>query len=183
MKSLRRMLRDSKNKDYLDQIYFALGDLEERMGNTDEALKLWALSAASSTVNNRQRARSYLALAEYYYNQPEYMTAWHYYDSASYLLDDRYPDYEVIRRRASDLGEYAQYQFRDNGGNPECRPMTTLGLEYNAIHQMANHTRQYYHECIHHPLYEGESHHVAVRHMADLMCEYCFGLIPAHGLQ
>jgi tetratricopeptide (TPR) repeat protein len=109
MKSLRRMLRDSKNKDYLDQIYFALGDLEERMGNTDEALKLWALSAASSTVNNRQRARSYLALAEYYYNQPEYMTAWHYYDSASYLLDDRYPDYEAIRRRASDLGEYAQY--------------------------------------------------------------------------
>jgi tetratricopeptide (TPR) repeat protein len=109
MKSLRRMLRDSKNKDYLDQIYFALGDLEERIGNTDEALKLWALSAASSTVNNRQRARSYLALAEHYYNQPEYMTAWHYYDSASYLLDDRYPDYEAIRRRASDLGEYAQY--------------------------------------------------------------------------
>jgi len=109
MKSLRRMLRDSKNKDYLDQIYFALGDLEERMGNTDEALKLWALSAASSTVNNRQRARSYLALAEHYYNQPEYMTAWQYYDSASYLLDDRYPDYEAIRRRASDLGEYAQY--------------------------------------------------------------------------
>jgi len=109
MKSLRRMLRDSKNKDYLDQIYFALGDLEKRMGNTDEALRLWARSAASSTVNNRQKARSYLALAEHYYNQPEYMTAWHYYDIASYLLDDRYPDYVAISRRASDLGEYAQY--------------------------------------------------------------------------
>jgi predicted negative regulator of RcsB-dependent stress response len=109
MRSLRRMLRDSKNKDYLDQIYFALGDLEERMGNTDEALKLWARSAASSTVNNRQRARSYLALADHYYDQPDYMTAWHYYDSASYLLDDRYPDYDAISSRASDLSEYAQY--------------------------------------------------------------------------
>ena len=109
MKSLRRMLRDSKNKDYLDQIYFALGDLEMRLGNTDEALKLWAQSAASSTVNNHQRVRSYLALGEYYYDQPDYMTAWHFYDSASYLIDDRYPDYAAISRRASDLDEYAQY--------------------------------------------------------------------------
>ena len=109
MKSLRRMLRDSKNKDYLDQIYFALGDLEMRMGNTDEALRLWAQSAASSTVNNHQRVRSYLALGEYYFDQPDYMTAWHYYDSASYLIDDLYPDYAAISRRVSDLDEYAQY--------------------------------------------------------------------------
>lgn len=109
MKSLRRMLRDSKNKDYLDQIYFALGDLEKRMGNIDEALNFWARSAASSTVNSRQKARSYLALAEYYYDEPDYMTAYHYYDSASYLLDDRYPDYGSISQRTTDLDEYAQY--------------------------------------------------------------------------
>jgi tetratricopeptide (TPR) repeat protein len=92
MKSLRRMLRDSKNKDYLDQIYFALGELEKRMGNTDEALKLYAQSAGSSTVNKRQKARAYLALGEYYFAQPEYMTAYLYYDSATYLIDDRFPD-------------------------------------------------------------------------------------------
>lgn len=108
-KSLRRMLRDSKNTDYLDQIYFALGELEKRMGNDDEAIKLWSQSAASSTVNSRQRARSYLALGEYYFNRPEYMTASAYYDSAFYLIDARFPDYGNISRRTTDLGEYAGF--------------------------------------------------------------------------
>ncbi len=109
MKSLNRMLRDSKNKDYLDQIYFALGELEKRMGNTDEALRFWSLSAAGSTVNTHQRARSYLALASHYYQLPEYMKAWLYYDSASYIIDERFPDYDIIRSRASDLDEYAKF--------------------------------------------------------------------------
>lgn len=109
IKSLRRMLRDSKNKDYLDQIYFALGELEMRMGNTAEAIDLWIQSARSSTVNTRQRARAYLALGEYYYTQPEYMTAFLYYDTATYLIDERFPDYNLISRRTSDLGEFADF--------------------------------------------------------------------------
>lgn len=109
MKTLRKMLRDSRNKDYLDQIYFALGELEQRMGNTDEALKLWSQAAASSTVNTRQKARSYLALAGHYYSQPDYMKSWLYYDSASYLIDNRFPDYNLISSRTSDLGEYAGF--------------------------------------------------------------------------
>ena len=109
MKSLRKMLRDSRNKDYLDQIYFALGELEQRMGNTDEALKLWSQAAAASTVNTRQKARSYLALAEHYYGKPNYLKSSQYYDSASYLIDNRFPGYDIISRRTSDLGEYARF--------------------------------------------------------------------------
>jgi len=108
-KSLRKMLRDSRNKDYLDQIYFALGELEQRKGNTEEALKLWSQAAAASTVNTRQKARSYLALAGHYYDQPNYLKSWHYYDSASYLIDNRFPGYDQISRRTSDLGEYADF--------------------------------------------------------------------------
>lgn len=109
MKSLRKMLRDSKNKDYLDQIYFALGEIQKRLGNTDEALKYWAQSASSSTNNQKQKARAYLALGEYYYARPEYMTAYMYYDSASNLIDEHFPDYALISRRTSDLGEYANF--------------------------------------------------------------------------
>ncbi|MFZ1269818.1 MAG: tetratricopeptide repeat protein [Bacteroidales bacterium] len=108
-KSLRKMLRDSRNKDYLDQIYFALGELEQRRGNIDEALKLWSQAAASSTVNTRQKARSYLAIAGHLYQKPDYLKSWYYYDSASYLIDNRFPNYEMISRRTSDLGEYAGF--------------------------------------------------------------------------
>ena len=79
------------------------------MGNTEEAIKLWSQSAASSTVNTRQRARSYLALGETTISQPEYMTASLYYDSAMYLLDERFPDYDHISRRTTDLDEYAGF--------------------------------------------------------------------------
>lgn len=109
MRSLKRMLRDSKNKDYLDQIYFALGQLEQRMGRSQEALNLYTLSARSSTVNSRQKARAYLALGQYYYSRPDYMTASLYYDSASFLIDQRFPDYGMISRRTSDLDEYAGF--------------------------------------------------------------------------
>jgi predicted negative regulator of RcsB-dependent stress response len=108
-RSLRKMLRDSRNKDYLDQIYYALGELENRKGNNNEAIALWAESIRSSTINNRQKARSYLALGNYYYSKPQYMMAYFYYDSAIYNIDSRFPDYESLSRRASDLGEYAGY--------------------------------------------------------------------------
>lgn len=109
LKSLRRMLHDTKNKDYLDQIYFALGELEQRMGNIEEALKMYSQSAWSSTVNSRQKARAYLALGGYYYDRPEYLTASLYYDSARALIDERFPDYEMISRRSSDLDEYSGF--------------------------------------------------------------------------
>jgi tetratricopeptide (TPR) repeat protein len=109
MRSLKKMLRDSKNKDYLDQIYFAMGQLEERMGNKNEALNFYTRSARSSTVNTRQKARAYLALGQYYYSRPDYMTASLYYDSTSFLIDDRYPDHDMISRRTSDLDEYAGF--------------------------------------------------------------------------
>lgn len=109
MRSLKKMLRDSKNKDYLDQIYFALGQLEQRMGNTDEALDYYTRSVRSSTVNTRQKARAYLTLGQYYYSQPDYMKAALYYDSAMFLIDERFPDYGIISRRRSDLDEYAAF--------------------------------------------------------------------------
>jgi len=108
-KTLRKMLRDSKNKEYLDQIYFALGEIERRQGNIEGALELWAESARSSTGNNRQKARSYLALGEYFYSVPSYVKAQRYYDSAMYIIDRRFPDYDAISRTSSDLNEYAVF--------------------------------------------------------------------------
>jgi hypothetical protein len=37
------------------------------------------------------------------------MTAYLYYDSAANLIDERFPDYALISRRTSDLGEYASF--------------------------------------------------------------------------
>jgi len=102
-KELERMLRDPKNKEFQDMIYFAIANLCIKEGKNDEAIKYYKLSAAASTSNNNQKGKAFLALAEYYFNIPDYIAAGNYYDSASYFLDNKHPDYQSIRLKARNL--------------------------------------------------------------------------------
>ncbi|MGA2405776.1 MAG: tetratricopeptide repeat protein [Bacteroidales bacterium] len=102
-KELGRMLKDSKNKDYLDQIYFALGNISMKEGREAEALVYFRKSAIAKSQNQNQKGRSYLALANYYYKKPDYMNAGKYYDSAVYFLDQKYPDYLALKTKSQSL--------------------------------------------------------------------------------
>ncbi len=103
MKELEKMLKDAKNKDFLDQIYFAMGNLSMREGKEAEALEYFRKSATASSMNQNQKGRSYLALAGYYYDKPDYMKAGRYYDSAVYFLDQKYPDYRALQAKSQNL--------------------------------------------------------------------------------
>jgi tetratricopeptide (TPR) repeat protein/outer membrane protein assembly factor BamD (BamD/ComL family) len=102
-KELERMLRDSKNREFRDQIYFALGNLFNKEGNAAEAVERYKKSAAVSTNNTKQKAKSYLALAEYYFSRPDYVNSGLYYDSAVMFLDEKYPDYKLLRAKSQNL--------------------------------------------------------------------------------
>jgi tetratricopeptide (TPR) repeat protein len=102
-KELEKMLRDSKNKEFRDQIYYALGNLLKKEGKEKEALDYFKKSAAAGTSNMNQRAKSYLALAEYYYNKSDYMNSGKYYDSTMFFLDPKYPDYQTIKSKSQNL--------------------------------------------------------------------------------
>ena len=102
-KELERMLRDTKNKDFLDQIYFALGNLSMKEGNEKEALDFFRKSASSRSSNKNQKGRTYLALADYFYNKPDFMKAGKYYDSTVYFIDQKNPDYPLIRTKSQNL--------------------------------------------------------------------------------
>jgi tetratricopeptide (TPR) repeat protein len=102
-KELERMLNDSKNKDYQDQIYYALGNLSMKEGKEAEALGYFRKSSIAKSHNQNQKGRSYLALASYYFSKPEYMKAGTYYDSAVFFLDQKYPDYLAIKNKSQSL--------------------------------------------------------------------------------
>jgi tetratricopeptide (TPR) repeat protein len=102
-RELERMLNDSKNKEYQDQIYFALGNLSMKEGKEPEALKYFRKSAIAKSQNQNQKGRSYLALAGYYFRKPDYMKAGRFYDSAVYFLDQKYPDYLAIKTKSQGL--------------------------------------------------------------------------------
>jgi len=102
-KELEKMLNDSKNKDYQDQIYFALGNISMKEGKESEALGYFRKSAIAKSQNQNQKGRSYLALAGYYFKKPDYMKAGTYYDSAVYFLNQKYPDYLLIKTKSQNL--------------------------------------------------------------------------------
>jgi len=102
-RELEKMLNDSKNKDYQDQIYFALGNLSMKEGQDSKALEYFRKSAAARSQNQNQKGRSYLALADYYYKKPDYIRAATYYDSTVYFIDQKYPDYTAIKAKSQNL--------------------------------------------------------------------------------
>ncbi len=70
VKNLERMLKDEKNKDFQDQIYFAMASISLEKGDKKEGIKNLELSLAKSTANISQKAESYLMLADLYFEEP-----------------------------------------------------------------------------------------------------------------
>ncbi len=95
-KELEKMLKDAKNTDYLDQIYYALAELEMKEGKTAQAVAFYKKSIWSNTTNVSQKAVSYLALAVHYYSKNEFIPSGAYYDSCSQALPDTYPEYNKL---------------------------------------------------------------------------------------
>lgn len=102
-KLLRKMLKDSKNLEYQDQIYFALGNIAMEEGNREEAIEYYQLSVSSSIRNQYQKGYSSLTLAEIYYDTPDYMLSAAYYDSAVSLLNSDYPGYNGLASLSASL--------------------------------------------------------------------------------
>jgi len=93
------MLKDDKNKDYRDQIYFALADVALRDRDTLSAIHYLRQSVSSSVNNNYQLATSALTVADLYFNMPIYDSAQAYYDTAMTSLPKDYPDYTTIEHK------------------------------------------------------------------------------------
>ena len=104
-KLLRKMLKDSKNKEYKDQIYFALGNIAMEEGDREKAIEYYQLSVSTSIQNQYQKGYSSLTLAEIYYDTPDYILSAAYYDSAVSFLDVSYPGYAGLASLSASLGD------------------------------------------------------------------------------
>ena len=102
-KELHKMLRDKKNLEFRDQIYFAMGNISLKEGNKKQAMEEFSKSAFLSSTNLYQRALSCLTLAQIYFEEPEYKKAQSYYDSAMVVIDNKYPNYQQIYDRHKSL--------------------------------------------------------------------------------
>jgi tetratricopeptide (TPR) repeat protein len=100
---LRKMLNEDKNIEFQDQIYFALGKIALKENKKEEAIDLFKESARKSSKNPNQKGLSYLALADLYYNMPEYIFAQAYYDSTLQNINTGFENYASINLKAGSL--------------------------------------------------------------------------------
>ena len=93
------MIKDDKNKEYLDQIYYTLGDMEMKEKNTEKAVEYYQLSTKSSINNQNQKGLSYFALADIFFDQSKYRESQAYSDSAITMLDPSFPGYPELSKK------------------------------------------------------------------------------------
>ena len=102
-KELQRMLKDEKNTEFRDQLYYALAKLFLQDNNRMEAIASLHKSTYYSTSNKRQQAISYEELGNLSYQIKNYIKAQKYYDSCVKVMPENYPNYEDIRKKAMKL--------------------------------------------------------------------------------
>jgi hypothetical protein len=101
---LRSLLKNDNNKDFTDQVYYQIAQLQYTDGEIDNALKSYRQSINSSTKNQSQKGLSYLRMADIYFkNKADYSGAKKYYDSSLVNLSPNYPTYHIIQKKSENL--------------------------------------------------------------------------------
>jgi tetratricopeptide (TPR) repeat protein len=102
---LLKMIKDFKNEDYRDQIYYTLALIELNQNNEPDGIAYLKKSIRVSTKNPPLKTKAYLKLADLYYDKTNYKMAKAYYDSVVPLIKKEYPDYELIVAKDKNLND------------------------------------------------------------------------------
>ncbi|MDA3881982.1 MAG: tetratricopeptide repeat protein [Bacteroidales bacterium] len=93
---LNKLLKDEKNKEYRDQIYYALANIYYQENKEDKAFENYKLSLQFSQSESYQKAMSYLAIGDILLSKRQYIKAAPYYDSCSMILPQDYRNYSEV---------------------------------------------------------------------------------------
>ena len=102
---LRRMARSDKNKDYLDQVYYAIGNIYLMQRDTAHAIGAYEKGNEKATRSGIEKGVLLLKLGGLYWDMEKYNDAQRCYGEAIGLLDKDRPDYEELARRSKVLDE------------------------------------------------------------------------------
>ena len=107
-RSLNKMLKDEKNKEFKDQIYYSLANIYENQNNIPKAITYYKLSSATSVTNTAQKGLSFYKIASIYFEDKRYQLAQIFYDSAGTFLAKLHPDYDLVQNRKKSLNKLVE---------------------------------------------------------------------------
>ena len=103
MKKLKRMERDPKNKEKLDQIYYAMGNINLTQGDTVTALDLYNEGLEKSEKASPEKGILLLTMANLYWNRQDYANASRCYSQAVGMIGTDHKEYETVKLRSEVL--------------------------------------------------------------------------------
>lgn len=107
--SLEKMLKDTKNLEYKDQIYYALANLDFLAGDTDEGISNLKRSLEQNSGNQAQKAECYYKLATLFFEREDFIQAKNYYDSTLTVMatsDNRFDEAQLMAENLTEIAKY-----------------------------------------------------------------------------
>ena len=105
IKMLQRMAKSDKNKDLLDQVYYALGNVYMSREDTVNAIKNYELGVEKSTQNGLDKAICQIKLGDLYFQKRDYVKAQPNFSGALSGIQKEYKDYERVSKLSAILDE------------------------------------------------------------------------------
>ena len=109
LRKLHKMERDLNNKEYLDQIYYAIGNIYLTKGDTATAILNYETGLEKSTKSSPEKGILLLTMANLYWDLTDYANAGRCYSQAIGLIDNDHKEYDVVKLRSEVLDELTIY--------------------------------------------------------------------------
>lgn len=106
---LKRMAASDKNKDYLDQVYYAIGNIYLAQKDTLKAISNYEKGNKKATRSGIEKGVLLLKLGDLYWQQEKFSDTQRCYGEAIGLLDKDRKDYEQLSARSKVLDELVPY--------------------------------------------------------------------------
>lgn len=100
LKKLNRLSRNPNNQNFLDAIYYAMGNLHFSEKDTLNAIDSYRSAISQSTSNGPYKAQALMTLGDYFYRNELFLEAAPCYQQAKSLIGKEHKDKELVEERA-----------------------------------------------------------------------------------
>ncbi|PIE98925.1 MAG: hypothetical protein CR961_01435, partial [Polaribacter sp.] len=98
VKRFKKLIKDTDNRKYYDELYYQLGVLYQGRNEIHKAVEAYKKSLKAKNGSDYQKTYTYERLGNIYFNKSDYLLAENYYDSVIQVVPKLYENEKRIRR-------------------------------------------------------------------------------------
>lgn len=106
---LKRMTHNASNKEYLDQVYYAMGNIHLAQGDTASAISAYEKGREKATRSGVEKGVLLLKLGEVYWEQRRFDKAQPCYSECISMLGKEHKRYQEVMKRSKVLDELVPF--------------------------------------------------------------------------